>query len=669
MQFLFPSFLWTFALLSIPVIIHLFYFRRFKKVYFTNVRFLKEVKEETSSRSRIKNLLILLMRLLAFSALILAFAQPFLPVSDEVKQGRNAVSIFVDNSFSMGSVGSAVALLEMAKLRATEVIDAYKESDVFQVITQDLEGRHQRWVPKEEALDLVNEIRISPSSAKISSIAQRQNEMFQQNQAFNPSAYWISDFQENMWEDVPTQDTSVRQYLIPLSAVQQTNIGIDTVWMEEPVAIAGSPVRFQVQVQNYGANEVTNIRLAFTSNGEEKPVSSFNLGPGEKAILNYTFNPSQPGWQDGFFQITDYPIQFDDFYYLSFEVVEEINVLTISEGEVQPALKRTLEGVERFKNIYLRTGSIDYALLAQQDLIILDEPLAFSSGLIVELTTFLKNGGKILFFPSSKGNLRDYASFTGIGEWSSFQNSEKEMGTINFESEIFKDVFAEKTPNLRLPFTRGNFPLPNRGSSIFSYRDGSPAISQLSVDQGILWISAAPLNKEFSSLSETSEIFIPMLYKMAILKKVPKKLNHWIGVSESIAENHIQEGGELIYKIKGEKTELIPSQRLSGNQVFLDLSEGIEEAGFYTLQRRENEVLSQYAFNYLRSESLQQFLKDAELKEKLPEARILSTEINTSLTSVIEQESRGIPLWKWFLLIAIAALIMETLLLRFYREK
>jgi len=103
--------------------------------------------------------------------------------------------------------------------------------------------------------------------------------------------------------------------------------------------------------------------------------------------------------------------------------------------------------------------------------------------------------------------------------------------------------------------------------------------------------------------------------------------------------------------------------------VFLDLSEGIEEAGFYTLQRRENQVLSQYAFNYLRSESLQQFLKDAELKEKLPEARILSTEINTSLTSVIVQESRGIPLWKWFLFIAIAALIMETLLLRFYREK
>jgi len=47
MQFLYPSFLWALLALAIPIIIHLFYFRRFKKVFFTNVKFLKEVKEET----------------------------------------------------------------------------------------------------------------------------------------------------------------------------------------------------------------------------------------------------------------------------------------------------------------------------------------------------------------------------------------------------------------------------------------------------------------------------------------------------------------------------------------------------------------------------------------------------------------------------------------------
>ena len=50
MQFLFPSFLWALGLLAIPIIIHLFYFRRYKEVYFTNVRLLKELVEETKQQ-------------------------------------------------------------------------------------------------------------------------------------------------------------------------------------------------------------------------------------------------------------------------------------------------------------------------------------------------------------------------------------------------------------------------------------------------------------------------------------------------------------------------------------------------------------------------------------------------------------------------------------------
>jgi len=58
MQFLFPGFLAALITLAIPIIIHLFYFRRFKKVYFTNVRFLKEVREESSARRKLRNLLV-----------------------------------------------------------------------------------------------------------------------------------------------------------------------------------------------------------------------------------------------------------------------------------------------------------------------------------------------------------------------------------------------------------------------------------------------------------------------------------------------------------------------------------------------------------------------------------------------------------------------------------
>ena len=116
MQFLYPGFLFALSLISIPIIIHLFNFRRFKKIYFTNVKFLKEIKEETSSQSKLKHFLVLLSRILAVLFLVFAFAQPYFPAEDKkIVSGENAVSVYVDNSFSMESVTREGTLLDESK--------------------------------------------------------------------------------------------------------------------------------------------------------------------------------------------------------------------------------------------------------------------------------------------------------------------------------------------------------------------------------------------------------------------------------------------------------------------------------------------------------------------------------------------------------------------------
>src|ERR1700722_15531164 len=102
MNFLFPSFLYALSAISIPIIIHLFNFRRYKKLYFSNVRFLKEVVQESHSKSKLRQLLVLICRCLVIAFLVFAFAQPFIPVKQGVTaSGAKAISIFIDNSFSM----------------------------------------------------------------------------------------------------------------------------------------------------------------------------------------------------------------------------------------------------------------------------------------------------------------------------------------------------------------------------------------------------------------------------------------------------------------------------------------------------------------------------------------------------------------------------------------
>src|SRR5688572_6631297 len=100
MSFLYPSFLWALAALSIPILIHLFNFRKTTQVYFSNNRFLKEVKDATTAKRRLKHYLILLSRLLFLFFLIITFCQPIIPATEQLGQGKNII-LYLDNSQSM----------------------------------------------------------------------------------------------------------------------------------------------------------------------------------------------------------------------------------------------------------------------------------------------------------------------------------------------------------------------------------------------------------------------------------------------------------------------------------------------------------------------------------------------------------------------------------------
>ena len=130
MQFVNPYILFGLAAISIPIIVHLFNFRRYRKVYFTNVKFIEELKLETQKRSKLKHLIVLLLRILAISFLVFAFAQPYIPLSEnKIEQGiSNAISIYIDNSFSMESSSENGLLIDEAK-KLTE--DDKKEENSF----------------------------------------------------------------------------------------------------------------------------------------------------------------------------------------------------------------------------------------------------------------------------------------------------------------------------------------------------------------------------------------------------------------------------------------------------------------------------------------------------------------------------------------------------------
>jgi hypothetical protein len=168
MQFLYPSFLWALLAAAIPVIIHLFNFRRTKKVYFTNVAFLKAVNTTTSSFRRLKHLLIMAARILAIICLVLAFAQPILtPKSGNIAKSAGLTSMYIDNSLSMQNELNKKSYLDKAINKVEELLTAFPQGSRLQLVTNDFSAQehslNNTQQIKERTTTIDYTIRLAPS--------------------------------------------------------------------------------------------------------------------------------------------------------------------------------------------------------------------------------------------------------------------------------------------------------------------------------------------------------------------------------------------------------------------------------------------------------------------------------------------------------------------------
>ena len=96
MAFSNPLLLIGLSAILVPIIIHLFNFRRYKTIYFSNVKMLEEIKKKTKREQTLQQLIVLALRILGIAALALAFAQPYIPSGKQKSRTGNLVTIFLE---------------------------------------------------------------------------------------------------------------------------------------------------------------------------------------------------------------------------------------------------------------------------------------------------------------------------------------------------------------------------------------------------------------------------------------------------------------------------------------------------------------------------------------------------------------------------------------------
>lgn len=664
MTFQYPNILWALGLITIPVIIHLFNFRRHKKVYFTQVRFLKEIQQETKRQSTIKHWLVLLTRILAITFLVLAFAQPFIPADQNVAtQATNRkVVLYVDNSFSMQVKGSDGENFSIAKRKAQEIARGYPNDFQFMLLTNDPYQSSRRWISKTEVIDKIEQ-------AEISSVYREFKNILAPIRAKNDhqhlDVYLLSDFQKSTTdlESIP-KDTIQNMFLVPIILNNQQNLYIDSCWLAQPTIHLSGPNKILVRLKSASPSKV---RLELKINEVVKAIKETKEIQGNY-IDTLNFSLSQAGWNRLTVSLTDYPITFDDQYYIGLFREKKAKILVIEGSESTSYIQQIFSNEPDFNLLLQKENQLDPSSISNSQLIVLNELSSISSGLGDQLKSAVETGKSLFIIPSENLNLESYNAFFAqlkLPPITGISNTTKKVSGINENHVLFDQVFEKIPQNLDLPqvqfFIDQQRSFQTSREAIFTFQDGSSLLSSYTMGSGIVYLLTSSLQPKTNSLVSNA-LFPPLVYNMGLQASG----SIW-NAQEIYADNYIQvpvtQDAEHLYTIKGKSIEFIPEHKPIQHRLLLGIHDQIQEAGIYSYASNEDQ--GYVGFNYNRSESELTFLSPNEL-EKLAQERgfQIIDQSTMSIRSVVSEITNGKQLWKYSVLLALLFLGVEVLLLR-----
>ncbi|MEM6360725.1 MAG: BatA domain-containing protein [Bacteroidota bacterium] len=658
MIFLNPGFLYALLALTIPIIIHLFNFRRTKKVYFSNTLFLKKVKEASSSKRRLKHYLILASRLLFLFFLVMAFCQPFLPSESNLATSNKNI-IYLDNSWSMSNeVDQDLNGLDAAVLYVQSLLDAYPDEAEYKLITNDFSSFSNSFKGKTEIGDFLTEIKYSGSSRNVHEIEERiKAELTSEVN----DVFWISDFQNSLLKSRVAFDSTINMNLIPLFFNSIENVHVDSVYLNSPFLIGDSRPRITAVISNTGLAEVNDLVVKVVLNDTEVATGTVSIQSNDMTEIGFDLSLDLEQINKGKITLEEFPVTFDNEFYFTLSTTRKINILEIkNQSEVTP-VEVVYANQDIFEFSSFQTDNLDYSFIEKSDLIILNSINEIEPSLVSPLNNYLDAGGSILLVPAYRADVLSYRQLRGLNSLSLLDTARHvALAAPDFNNPFFTNVFEENSPAIAMPKVTNTLTWGGDRSAILSTQAGVPYLSEIK-RTGSVYLLGSPLNRDFGSFQDHA-LFVPVMYRMAIYgAKGDIKLYQYIN-TEVVTYPILNDQVEAIVKLKGQE-ELIPSYRFDADGLMLQVPKYLLNAGFYDLEIN-NELKGALAYNYAAKESnLRQEQEPAAYFSG--NVDVLSSSSNEEFRAQIENKYKGAPLWKYAICLALLFLFCEVLLIRF----
>ncbi len=274
-----PLLLWGLFFVLVPLAIHLVNLLRYRQVDWGAMEFLLASFRKHRTRIRMKEFILLLMRMFLIVLTVLLLAGPvvrnFLPGGT----GTHHV-IILDDSFSMTDRMGENSVFENAKISIQKLLDELSRRGGAHNFTLLRTSQARGDVRKSDVHDQrisrnFQEI-FSPESLKPSHLSGGLPDALSYAMELVPNAvegkrifYVVSDFRSRDWQEDPAiasqlkklTGKNIRLHLIDCAPAEHSNIGLSVLKPQDGIRAAGVPLPTSVQVTNFGNSTAQNITL------------------------------------------------------------------------------------------------------------------------------------------------------------------------------------------------------------------------------------------------------------------------------------------------------------------------------------------------------------------------------------------------------------------------
>ena len=659
MKFLYPSVLWALLALLIPIAVHLFNFRRHRLEYFSNTELLKTIHQENKRTRRLKHLVALLLRCVFLAALVLAFAFPYRPSADAVFDAEeDVVGIYIDNSMSMKALSERTTLLDDARESARQLVEQYPPSTRFLLLTNSFEVQNETPMNQEEMLDRLDRMSPDGPPVRMDEVLERMAMLRQYHGLDKASLFVYSDFQKNMLRFRSLQrDSTLRVYAIPMHASVQSNLSIDTLWLGSPIIQAGLANEVHVVVHNRGSQGVQGEPVSLTMEDKVVAASVVDVEPYGTAELSMQILPETTGSIRCSASLVDFPITFDDAYHFVVEPRKTLRVVELNSASEPSPVSMVFADDPQYDYVAMNPSRFDLNALSKAQLVVVDAVSEINATLRQALEENAAEGASVLFFHDE----------------GAVDTNRLTVSDLAVQHAFFDDMILEMPQHADLPKVYRHVRLdPDaRATVLVHLANGEPLLTLRQEGRGYVFDMATTLDASWSTLADNA-LLVPLLLKMSLLGGGVGRIAYTIGEDKTLIFNNLDINGNLRLHLRDNAGgfDAVPVYEMRNNRLCVHLGGELQKAGFYHLVVNDS-VRHVMAWNDSRLESGMEFYAQDQVRQVFREAGVeigaVFEAADFAHHDLMQAVARKSTAWRWFVLLALLALMGEIAVLRFWK--